>query len=99
MGTPMEGFFDGADVVFETATPTPLAAAQKVPTKAPVPSTKPVPIGEGTYTERVSETAPIPAETFTPQERAIPPVVAQTKVTSPTTPLVISNSDPFAALS
>ena len=49
--------------------------------------------------KRVSETTPIPAKTFTLQEGVIPPVVTQTKVASPTTPLVISTSDPFAALS
>ena len=56
MGTPMEGFFDGADVVFKAATPAPPAVAQGVPAEAPIPSTEPVPIGEGTYTEGISET-------------------------------------------
>ena len=97
MGTPMGGFIDRADVVFKTATPTPPAATQGVPAKALIPSSKPVPIGEGTYTERVSETAPTPAEAFTPQEGAIPPVVVQ--IASPATPFVISNNDPFATLS
>ena len=75
MGTPMGGFIDRADVVFKTATPTPPAAVEGVPAKALIPSSEPVPIGEGTYTERVSETTPTPAEAFTPQEGAIPPVV------------------------
>ena len=66
MGTPMEGFFDGVDVAFEAATPAPPAAAQGVPVEAPIPSTESVPIGKGTYTEGISETAPIPAETLTP---------------------------------
>ena len=65
MGTPMEGFFDGADMVFEATTPAPLAAAQGVPAEAFIPSTEPVPIGEGTHTEGISETAPIPVETLT----------------------------------
>ena len=65
IGTPMEGFFDGADVVFEAATPAPLAAAQEVLAEAFIPSTEPVPIGEGTHTEGISETAPIPVETLT----------------------------------
>ena len=39
MGTPMESFFDGADVVFEAATLAPPVAAQGVPTEAPIPST------------------------------------------------------------
>ena len=69
MGTPMEGFFDGADIVFETPAP---ATAQGVLAEAPIPSTGPVPIGEGTYIERVSEATPIPAETLTPQEGVIP---------------------------
>lgn len=64
MGTPMEGFFDGADVVFEVTTPTPPTIAQVVSVEALIPSTKPVPIGEGTYTKRISETAPIPIETL-----------------------------------
>lgn len=75
MGTPMEGFFDGVDVVFEAATPAPPAAAQGVPVEAPIPSTKSVPIGKGTYMEGISETAPIPAETLTPHEGTIPPAV------------------------
>ena len=99
MGTPMEGFYDGANVVFEAATPATPAVAPRVSAEAPVPSTKPIPIDKGTHTKRVSETAPIPAETLTPQEGAIPLVVAQTEVASLATPLVISTSDPFAALS
>ena len=65
MGTLMGGFFDGANVMFEAATPAPPTATQGVPAEAPIPSTESVPIGEGTYMERVSEAAPIPAETFT----------------------------------
>ena len=99
MGTPMESFFNEVDVVFKVATPTPPAATQGVPAEAPIPSTKPVPTGEGTYMEGISETAPIPAETLTPQEGAVPPAVIQTEVASPATPLVISTSDPFTALS
>ena len=99
MGTPMGGFFDGANVMFEVPTLAPPATAQGVPVEAPIPSSEPVLIGEGTYKERVSEAAPIPTETLTPQEVVIPPVVAQTEVTSPAAPLVISTSDPFAALS
>ena len=99
MGTPMGGFFDAADVVFKTATSTPSIAAQGVPVEAPIPSTELAPVGEGTYTLRVSETAPTPAEALTPQKGAIPPVVIQIEVASPTMPLVISTSDPFATLS
>ena len=82
MGTPMGGFFDRAGVVFETAIPAPFTAAQRVTAEAPIPSTEPIPIGEGTYTERVSKTAPISAKTLTPQEGAIPPVIAQIEVAS-----------------
>ena len=57
------------------------------------------PIGKGTHTEKVSKATPIPTETLTPQEGVIPPSAAQTEVASPTTPLIISTSDPFAALS
>ena len=99
VGTPMGGFFDGTIVVFEAATPTPQAVAQGAPVKASIPSIEPVPIGEGTYMEGISETAPILVETLTPQEGAIPPTIVQTEVASPVTPLIISTSDPFAALS
>ena len=51
---------------------------------------------EGTHTEGVSETTPIPAETLNPPERVISPATIQTKATSPLLPLVISTSDPFA---
>ena len=65
MGTPMEGFFEGADVMFGTtafATPT---AAQGVFVEAPIPSIESVPM-EGTHTKRVSEDTLIFAETPTP---------------------------------
>ncbi|KAL0008740.1 hypothetical protein SO802_010242 [Lithocarpus litseifolius] len=85
MGTPMECFFDGADV--------------GVPADAPIPSIEPVPMDEGTHIERVSETTPILAKTLTPEERAIPPAAAQTEAVSPATPLIIFANNPFAALS
>ena len=99
MGTPMEGFFDGANVVFGTPASTAPTAAQGVPIEAPIPSTRPIPIGKGTHTEKVSKATPIPTETLTPQEGVIPPSATQTEVASPTTPLIISTSDPFATLS
>ncbi|KAK9983660.1 hypothetical protein SO802_033185 [Lithocarpus litseifolius] len=108
MGSPIEGFFDGVDMVFETTTSATPAAAQGVPVKAPIPSAKIVPIDEGTHTERVSDTAPtlrisesIPTttETPTPQKGATPPTASQTEVVFPAIPLVISTSDPFMALS
>ena len=94
----MEDFFDGADVFKATTSATP-TAAQGVPAEALLPSTKLVSIDEGTHTERVSEIALIPAKTLTPKDRVIPPVAAQIKVASPATPLVISTSDSFEALS
>ena len=99
MGTPMEGFFDKADMVFEVTTPATPAATQGISAEAPIPSIEAVPIDEGTYTERVNTTAPFPTETLTPQEGAIPLVTAQTEVTSLATPLVIYTSDRFVALS
>ena len=92
----MEGFFYGADVAF--ATPTTPAAAHGVPAEAPIPPSKLVPKEEGTHTERVSETTPIPARTPISLEGVIP-ATAQTEATSPILPFVISTSDPFAALS
>ena len=96
MGVPMEGFFDGAEAVL--ATPTPSTAAYKTPAKTPTLSAEPVP-REGTHVEGVGETTHLPAERPTPSEGAIPPAIVQTKVTFPVLPLVISISDPFAAIS
>ena len=75
IGTPMEGFFDGANVVFKATTPAPPAIAQGVLAEASIPSTEPVPIGKGTYMEGISETTLIPVETLTPEEGAILPAV------------------------
>ena len=92
----MEGFFDGADVAF--APPAPSAATHGVPIEAPTPPSKSVPRKEGIHTERVSEITPISAKTPTPPEGVILAAV-QTEAASPILPLVISTSDPFAALS
>ena len=94
MGMPMEGFFDGAEAVLAMPAPT----AHKTPAKTPIPSAEPVP-REGTHVEGVGETTPLPAERPTPSKGAIPPTTVQTKTTSPVLPLVISTSDPFAAIS
>ena len=96
MGASMGGFFYRADVVF--ATPAPSAAAPGVPVEAPTFPTKPVPIDKGTHTRKVSEATLVLVETFSPQEVTTPPTTVQTEAASPTTPLVISTSDPFAAL-
>ena len=95
MGVPMEGFFDGAKAVLATPAP---PAAHKTPAKTPTPSAEPVP-REGTHVEGVGETTPLPAERPTPSEGAIPPAAVQAKTTSPVLLLVISTSDPFAAIS
>ena len=92
MGTPMEGFFDGVDVVAEAMAIAAPIAAQGVPAKTLIPSTELVPVEEGTHTERVSK-LPIPAKTPTPQKGPT------SSITSSATPLVISTSDPFVALS
>ena len=97
MGAPMGGFFDGANVVFATLASS--ATAHGVPIEATTFPTKPAPINEGTYTRKVSEATPVPAETLTPRKVATPPATVQTEVTSPVTPLVISISDPFVVLS
>ena len=97
MGAPMGGFFDGANVVFATLASS--ATAHGVPIEATTFPTKPAPINEGTYTRKVSEATPVPAETLTPRKVATPPATVQTEVTSPVTPLVIFISDPFVVLS
>ena len=91
MSVPMEGFFDGA-------TPAPSTAAHKTPAKTPTPSAEPVP-REGTHVEGVGETTPLLAERPTPPEGAIPPTTVQPKITPSVLLLVISTSDPFAAIS
>ena len=96
IGVPMKGFFDRADVAF--ATPTTPAAAHGVLAEAPIPPSELVPKEDDTYTEKVSETTPIPARTPISPEGVIP-ATAQTEATSPILPHVISTSDPFAALS
>ena len=95
MGMPMEGFFDGAEAVL--ATPAPFVA-HKTLAKTPTPLTEPVP-REGTHVEGVGETTPLPAERPTPLEGAVPPAVVQHKITPSVLSLVISTSDPFAAIS
>ena len=95
MGVPMEGFFDGAEVVLSTPAP---PAAHKAPAKTPTPSVEPIP-REGTHVEGVGETTPLPAERFAPLEGATPSAVVQTKITPSILPLVISSSDPLADIS
>jgi len=47
IGTPMEGFFDGTDVVAEAMVPATPGTTQGVLVKMPIPSIKPGPIEEG----------------------------------------------------
>ncbi|KAL0004745.1 hypothetical protein SO802_012306 [Lithocarpus litseifolius] len=68
MGTPMEGFFDGADVVAEAIATASPAAVQEAPAETSIPSAKLVPVDNDTHTERVSVSSPIPVETPTPQK-------------------------------
>ena len=96
MGVPMEGFFDGAETVL--AMPAPSTTAHKALAKTPTPSAEPIP-REGTQVEGVGETTPLPTERPTPSEGAIPPATVQPKITPSVLPLVISTSDPFAAIS
>ncbi|KAK9998115.1 hypothetical protein SO802_017718 [Lithocarpus litseifolius] len=145
IGTPMEGFFDGVDIMAEAMTSTPATAqgvpvaprpstdappssktrgskrktslppssatterramaftpavAQGVPAKVPIPSPKPGPVEESAQTERVGESTSILTEIPTPQKRVTSIGASQSSSASPATPLVISASDPFVALS
>ena len=94
MGTPIEGFFSGA----EFATPATSVATHGVPAETSTSPTEPVPIDEGTHTGEANEvTAPL-AETSSVQRGATLPTATQIK-TTPVTPLIISTGDPFVALS
>ena len=72
MGTPMEGFFNGANVVVETMASAATTTAQGVPFETLIPSTEPGPIEEGAQTKGVSEPTFIPVETPTPQKGVTP---------------------------
>lgn len=77
------------------------ATTQEAPTEAPIPPSEPVSTKESTQVERVvtGEFTPSLAEIPTPQKKVTPAGVSQTECTSPTTPPIISTSDPFVALS
>ena len=94
MGTPIEGSFGGV----EFATPATFTATHGVPVETSTSLTESVPIDEGTHTGEVSEVIASPAKTPSVQRGATPPAATQIE-TTPVTPLVISTSDPFAALS
>ena len=76
MGTPMEGFFDGA----KFATPATFAGTHGVPVEALTSPTRPVPIDEGTHTGKVSEVTPTPAKTPFVQRGATPSAATQTRL-------------------
>ena len=69
MGTPMEGFFGGA----EFATPATSARMHGVPVETSTSPTEPVPINEGTHTGGVSDITPPLTETSLVQRGATPP--------------------------
>ena len=98
---PIEGFFDGAEAMAETMASASIATAQGALTKALVPPSKPISIEESTQAKKVAieEFAPITTEIPTPQKGVSPTGASQTKSTSLATPLVISTSNPFIALS
>ena len=99
MGTPIEGFFDRANMVVEFMASVASTAAQGVPAKTLIPFAEPIPVDEGTHTKRVSEPAFIPSETPTSQKGVTSQIASLPEIEPPTTLLVISMSDPFAALS
>ena len=71
MRIPVEGFFDGVDIMAKAMEST-SAIAQGAPTKVPIPSPKPSPIKESARTERVCESVPTLAEIPTPQKEVTP---------------------------
>ena len=98
MGTPMEGFFVEADIMAEAIAITP-ATAQGAFAEPLFPLHRPSPIKQSAQTERVGEFTSIPVEAPTSQKGVAHADASQTRSTSPTTPLVISASNPFAAFS
>ena len=98
MGTPIKGFFNGADIIVEAMTSA-STTAQGAPVEVLIPSPRPGPVEESTQIERVGESIPTPAEPPTVQKEVTPAGASQAGSASPTTPLVILASDPFVALS
>ena len=70
MGMPMEGFFDGADIVAEAIAFT-FVATLGVPVEASIPSPKPIPVEENTQAKRVGEFVPILVEIPTPRKKPL----------------------------
>ena len=98
MGTPIKGFFNGADIIVEAMTSA-STTAQGAPVEVLIPSPRPGPVEESTQIKRVGESIPTPAEPSTVQKEVTPAGASQAGSASPTTPLVILASDPFVALS
>ena len=73
IGMPMEGFFDGADVMVE-AMASASVVAQGALAKAPISPPKLVSVKESTQTERVGEFVPILTEVPTPKRKSLPHV-------------------------
>ena len=98
---PMEGFFDRVNVMAEAMASASVATTQGAPAETLVLPSEPIPTEESTQAERTlsGESAPISAETPTPQKEVTPTGTSQTESTSPATPPIISASDPFIALS
>ena len=74
MGTPMEGFFDGADVVAKVMASASAAVVQRVVAESLVPPLKPILVKESTQAERVvnGESTSIPVKILTPQKELTP---------------------------
>ena len=70
MGMPMEGFFDGVDIVAEAMAFT-FVVALGVPVEASIPSPKPIPVEENTQAERVGEFVPILVEIPNPRKKSL----------------------------
>ena len=98
MGTLMEGFFDGIDVVVEAMAFT-SATVQGALAETPISLAKFGPIEECAQTKRVGESASIPTKIPTPQKGVTPATASQIEGTSPATPPIISTNNPFVTLS
>lgn len=101
MGSPMEGFFDGTDIVAEAMVSSSAIVAQRALAETRVPPFEPILIEASSQAKKTvnGESAPDPVEIPTPQKGVTPTGVSQTESTSPTTPLAIFASDPFISLS
>ena len=71
ISTPIEGFFDGADVVAEAMAPAAPAITQGVPVETPIPSTKPGLVKGGAQTEGVSELLSFPSRLLLPRRELL----------------------------